>query len=251
MRKFIKRYLIIIVCALLWEVVTQWQIVPEYILPKLSNVIMSGINDMPILWMHMQVTLTETFLGLIVSIVLAVVGAFLMEKNQLVYDLFYPVIILMQTIPVIAIAPILIVWFGTGYLPKVILIVIVCVFPMIMQIYHALKKIDIAEINLLKTFGATNLQMIYFLKWKRILPDFFTSLKVSSSYAIVSAVVSEWLGGDSGIGVYIIRTRKSFAFDKMFASILLISFLTLCLVKSINFLEKKMIRYAYKGVKQK
>lgn len=243
MKTYFKKSIVIVFILILWEVVTTLNWIEQFMLPKFSQVVYALFSDFPLLFLHMQTTLFETIIGLMISVILGVGMAFLMDKWQLFYELSYPLIVLIQTIPIISIAPLLLLWFGIGYTPKIILVVIVCSFPIMLQVYHALMSIDKEQKNLLKLFCATEWQMINYLKIPSVLPTFFSSLKIATSYAVISAVVSEWLGGDTGLGVYMIRVRKSFAFDKMFATIILISVLTFMLMGCVSCIEKYCMKY--------
>jgi ABC-type nitrate/sulfonate/bicarbonate transport system permease component len=147
--------------------------------------------------------------------------------------------ILSQTIPTVAIAPLLVLWFGYEMAPKVILIVITTFFPIAVGLLNGFKSADRDSINLLRAMGAGRWQIFKIVKLPGALSQFFAGLRISASYAVVGAVISEWLGGFSGLGVYMTRVKKAFAFDMMFAVILLISLISLLLMKGVDLLQKK------------
>ena len=178
------------------------------------------------------------FIGIVLSFVLALV----MDLYQPVYDIFYPVIILTQTIPTIAIAPLLIIWLGYYMKPKVVLVVLSTFFPITIALLNGFKAVDKDNINLLRSMGANTFQMYRYLKIPTSLSYFFSGLKVSMSYSLISAVIAEWLGGYYGLGVYMTRVKKAFALDKMFAVIFFITFLSLLLMSIIDVLEKKIVK---------
>lgn len=240
---YVGSLVVFLVFLIAWESISQLKIVPEFLLPSVSSIIKAIIQDFPILMLHLQTSLIEAVIGLIISVLLALGLAFSMDASKKIYHLFYPFIIVSQTIPTVAIAPLLVLWFGYDLLPKIILITLVCFFPMTMSVLTGLQEIDVQYIRLFKTFQSNTWQMIKHLKIPFILPHFFTGLKVAVSYAIVGAIIAEWLGGNSGLGVYMTRVRKSFSFDKMFAVILLTSVLSLLLVGIIALIEKKVLHY--------
>jgi ABC-type nitrate/sulfonate/bicarbonate transport system permease component len=138
----------------------------------------------------------------------------------------------------VAIAPLLVLWFGYGLAPKVILIVLTTFFPVAVSLVAGFRSVDLDMIDLMRTMGASDLQIFWQVKLPGALDQFFSGLRISATYAIVGAVISEWLGGFSGLGVYMTRVRKSFAYDRMFAVIILISVLSLALMKAVDLLER-------------
>ena len=165
--------------------------------------------------------------------------AVLMDRFEKVYQAFYPLIVLTQTVPTVAIAPLLVLWFGYEMMPKVILIIIVTFFPITVSLLDGFRAADRDTIHLMRSMGASKMQTFWFVKFPGSLSQFFASLRISASYAVVGAVISEWLGGFNGLGVYMIMVKKAFSFDKMFAVIFLISAISLILMKLVNLLQKK------------
>ena len=162
-----------------------------------------------------------------------------MDRYDKLYKAFYPLIVITQTVPTVAIAPLLVLWFGYEMMPKVILIVIVTFFPITIGLLEGFRSADKDMMNLLRSMGAGRLQIFRYIKMPGAMSRFFASLRISASYSVVGAVISEWLGGFSGLGVYMTRVKKAFAFDKMFAVIFLISIISLILMKLVDILQKK------------
>ena len=138
-----------------------------------------------------------------------------------------------------AIAPLLVLWFGYEMTPKVILIVITTFFPITVGLQDGFRSADQDAVNLLRSMGAGRFQIFCYIKFPGALGQFFSSLRISASYAVVGAVISEWLGGFSGLGVYMTRVKKAYSFDKMFAVIFLISAISLVLMWGVELLQKK------------
>lgn len=233
-------FILIMLIILIWQGLSSFNIVAEYMLPSPISVIKAFVNDFELLMSHAKVTLMEAFVGLFVSIIISFVMAFLMDRYNLIHKSIYPLIILTQTIPSIAIAPLLVLWFGYGMLPKVILIVTTCFFPITIGLLNGFASVDKDIIRLMKSMGATPNQVFYHVKFPASLNHFFAGLRISASYAIIGAVISEWLGGFEGLGVYMIRVKKSYNFDKMFAVIFFVSIISLILMKLVDFIHKKM-----------
>ena len=207
-------------------------------LPSPIQVVQAFIKEFPTLMQHSYVTLTEAFLGLGLGILLGFVMAVLMDQFEGLYQAFYPIIVLTQTVPTVAIAPLLVLWFGYEMTPKVILIVITTFFPIAIGLLNGFRSADTDSIHLLRAMGADRWQIFRHIKLPGAMSQFFSGLRISASYAVVGAVISEWLGGFSGLGVYMTRVKQAFAFDKMFAVIFLISIISLLLMKGVDVLQK-------------
>lgn len=238
-------YLILAILGLLliWELAVRTELVPAYMLPSPSAVIKAFITDFPNLMEHSKITLTEAFLGLFFGVLLGFVAAVLMDSFEVLRKTIYPLIILTQTIPTVAIAPLLVLWLGYDMLPKIVLIVLTTFFPVAISLLDGFRSVDRDYITLLESMGASRLQIFKYLKFPGSLTQFFSALKIAVSYSIVGAVISEWLGGFSGLGVYMTRVKKSYAFDRMFAVIFLISAISLLLMSLVSVLRKRVIKW--------
>ena len=229
----------IAVILILWQTVCSVGLVDEFLLPSPVQVVKAFVEEFPLLMEHSFVTLAEALFGLVLGILLGFLVAVFMDQFEPLYKACYPLMILSQTIPTVAIAPLLVLWFGYEMAPKVILIVITTFFPIAVGLLNGFKSADRDSINLLRAMGAGRWQIFKIVKLPGALSQFFAGLRISASYAVVGAVISEWLGGFSGLGVYMTRVKKAFAFDKMFAVILLISLISLLLMKGVDLLQKK------------
>ena len=212
--------------------------IDSFMLPSPIAVVQAFIREFPTLMGHSFVTLTEAFLGLGLGVLLGFIMAVLMDQFEGLYQAFYPIIILTQTVPTVAIAPLLVLWFGYEMTPKVILIVITTFFPIAIGLLNGFRSADADSIHLLRAMGADRWQIFRYIKLPGAMSQFFAGLRISASYAVVGAVISEWLGGFNGLGVYMTRVKQAFAFDKMFAVILLISIISLLLMKGVDVLQK-------------
>ena len=188
-------------------------------LPSPVAVLTALFGDLPTILFHAKFTLLESFYGLLIGIALAFVFATMMDRFRVMDQAFYPIMIITQTIPTIAIAPILVLWMGFGLL-------------------DGYKSVDPDAIRLMKAMGASRAQIFRHVKFPGALPQFFSGLKISASYAVVGAVVSEWLGGFNGLGVYMTRVKKAYSFDKMFAVIIFIVIISLLLLLAVNIVSR-------------
>lgn len=225
----------------LWQLVCDYKLVPGYLLPSPYGILAAFIKSFSELMMHSKVTLYEAFLGLGIGIALGFILSILMDNFKTLYKILYPVLIITQTIPVIAIAPLLVVWMGYGTAPKISLVILVCFFPITIGLLDGFKNADSDAINLLKAMGAGKWQIFKHIKMPFALSGFFSSLKISVSYSIVGAVIAEWVGGNEGLGVFMLRVRRSYKIDEMFAVIFLIVIISLLLMWFVKILEKYLM----------
>ncbi|NLY08768.1 MAG: ABC transporter permease [Tissierellia bacterium] len=238
------------IILLFWQLASTRGWMPSYMLPSPMKVINAIVSDFGALLVHLQVTLTEAFVGLAIGIILGFLSAVLMDRYKPFYRALYPLIVLTQTVPTVAIAPLLVLWMGYGILPKITLIVIVTFFPIAVGLYEGFGQGDPDMIDLMRAMGANNAQIFRYIKWPSALNQFFAALKISVSYSVVGAVIAEWLGGYNGLGVYMIRVKKSFSYDKMFAVIFIISAVSLLLMSLVNVLKKYSMPWEQAKVNQ-
>lgn len=221
----------------LWELVVRVGVVPSFLLPAPSQVMAALVEDAPLLAQHAATTLAEAALGLVLGVLVGFACAMLMDRFEVVNLVLNPLITVSQTIPTVAIAPLLVLWFGYGIVPKVVLIVLTTFFPVTVSLLEGLSSVDPDMEDLMRTMNATEGQIFLRVKLPAAMEHLFSGLRISATYAIVAAVISEWLGGFSGLGVYMTRVRKSFSYDKMFAVIILTSGLSLMLMWFVDLLE--------------
>ncbi len=242
-KRLVQSYSLVVVLLLLWQWVVAVGILPDYLLPSPWQIVGAFIDDFALLMMHAKYTLITALLGTTIGLVLSFVLSILMDLSRGFRQVIYPILLLNQTIPTIAIAPLLVIWLGYGITPKVVLVVLSVFFPMTIALIDGYQSLGKDELNLFKSMKASQVQLYYHLKIPSAMSHFFTGLKVAMSYALISAVVAEWLGGYHGLGVYMTRVRKAYELDNMFAVIFFISFLTLLLIALIKLLERYVLRY--------
>lgn len=231
------------VLGLVWLLVSERELIKSYMLPSPVEVVRAFITEMPLLAQHACVTVQEALYGLIIGIAVAFVMAVIMDAVTFIRKALYPILVISQTIPTIAIAPLLVLWMGFDMAPKITLVVLTTFFPVAVSLLDGFQSADKDEINLLRSMGASPIRIFRHIKLPSATEQFFSGLKVSASYAVVGAVISEWLGGFEGLGVYMTRVRQAYAFDKMFAVIILISLLSLILMAAVALLRRAAMPY--------
>jgi len=235
---------------LAWQLLSMSGIIPPYMLPSPLRVVSAFIADFQLLMGHLVYTLMSAFAGLSIAVAAAFVLAVIMDANSFIKKSVTPLLLLTQTMPVIAIAPLLILWMGYGLAPKITLVFLTCFFPVTIGLLGAFASADNDTLRLLQSMGAKKWQLYRYVKIPQALGAFFSGLKIAASYSIIGAVIAEWLGGDAGLGVYMIRVRRSYSFDRMFAVILLVSALSLLLIKLVTIIQKAAMPWEMKNEKK-
>ena len=222
----------------IWQGVCSAGLVPGFMLPSPVAVVVALVGDFPLLLSHLWTTLAEAALGLAIGVAIGAAAAVVMDRFEIVYLALSPLLTVSQTIPTIAVAPLLVLWFGYGMLPKVLLVVLATFFPVTVALVSGFRSVDPDQIDLMRTMNASPWQIFRYVKVPAAAEQFFSGLRISATYAIVGAVISEWLGGFTGLGVYMTRVRKSFQYDRMFAVIIITSALSLALMGGVGVLER-------------
>ena len=223
---------------LFWHLLCETGLVLEFMLPSPIDVFTAFVKEFPLLLEHAKITLIEAFWGLVIGVSIAFIIATLMDQFTIIHKAIYPIIVITQTIPTVAIAPLLVLWMGFEMAPKIALVALTTFFPVTIGLLDGYSSSDKQATELLRSMGANKRQIFFNLKLPSSLSHFFSGLRVSASYAVVGAVVSEWLGGFEGLGVYMTRVRKAYAFDKMFAVIVFITIVSLLLMFMVSNLRK-------------
>lgn len=230
--------------VLLWEMACRGLGVPNFILPPPSRVLAALWTwREPLLREHLPVTLTEAVVGLLVSIVLGVSLAAVMRRWPLADRAVYPLLIASQTIPVIAISPVFLFWFGYSLTQRVAVVVLITFFPVAVATADGLRSADRDLLEWLRAAGASRWRVLWMAEVPAALPGFFTGCKMAAVFSVVGAVIGEWLGGQAGLGVYGRRAANNLKSPELFASVLLLSLLGIALFLTVTWLERRVLRY--------
>lgn len=230
----------------IWEAAVRLFGISSYVLPAPSKIIAAVITDFSNLWMHSMVTLQEAVLGLVIAAILAVVIAVIMDLSRTVYHSVFPYLVVTQTVPVMVLGPLFTIWFGFGMLPKVLIVILMCFFPIVISLSEALRNVDKNQMNLLRSFGANKFQQYLYVKLPAAAAALVSGLKVSATYCIGGAIVGEWLSASAGLGYYMIRLKNGFMMDKVFACVLAIIFWSLILNLAVTLMEQVIFPYTRK-----
>ena len=218
----------------LWQVIVSIFRVPGYLLPSPTATIRAIANDAALLGRHAATTIIETLAGLGIALVLGVAVALAMHRSRILRDLTYPHLVLSQAVPLIAIAPMILIWFGLGSLSKILVVAFVCFFPLTVNTFEGFRAVDPAYAELLETLNATWLDRYRHLFVPATLPGILAGAKIAATYSVLGAIVGEWLGGSLGLGVYMTRAQQSFRTDRLFGAILIVMLLSFALFKTVD-----------------
>ena len=235
--KFILPAATLLLILLVWEFLVKIANIPLYVLPAPSKVLVTLYSELPTLWNHSIVTFTETVAGLLIAVALALILAILMDAFGLFKSAIYPLLVASQTIPVIVLAPLFIIYLGFGIAPKILTVTLMCFFPIAVSFADGMNQLDANQVNLVRSFGANRLQVYLLVKIPAAAPSLFSGLKVAATYSITGAVVGEWLSSESGLGYYLLRVKNGFMLDKVFACIIAIVLLSLMMNLFVKLLE--------------
>lgn len=212
-----------------WEAIVQIRNIPLYLLPAPSQVIAALLQQSAVMVPHALVSLAEALFGMVIATALAALLAMAMDAWPLFRQAVYPVMVVSQSVPIIVLAPLFIIYFGFGLTPKVITVVLMCFFPIAVSLADGLGQVPEKMVDLLRTMGASRLDIYRLIKLPAAAPAFFSGLRVAATYSIMGAVVGEWLGGSAGLGFYMLRVKNSYMLDRVFAVVALIVLLSLLL----------------------
>jgi len=219
---------------ILWEILSQTMQFPAYILPAPSVIGRSLLTNASLLIHHTGATLTAVAGGLALAISTALLLALAMDRWKPLKQALYPVLVVSQAVPIFALAPLMMIWFGVGLLPKVLIVALVCFFPLAVNLVEGLSQVDSEAIDLMKIMQADNLMIMKSVQLPTAMPYFFSGLKIAATYSVLGAIIGEWLGARAGLGIYMLRAMNSFRTGDVFASIVVIIVLSLILFKAVE-----------------
>ncbi|MDA1004198.1 MAG: ABC transporter permease [Chloroflexi bacterium] len=225
---------LLVALVVLWELTVRTLAVPSYLLPAPSRVWAAFLHTRGALPAHIRTTLAEAVIGLAVAAVAGAALAAVIASVGLVRRVLYPVLVLTQNIPLVVLAPLLVVWFGFGILPKVIVVALIGFFPIVVSTVDGLRGADREIVDLVRSMGGSRLQVLTTVRIPSAIPAFFAGLKVGAAYAVIGAVIGEWVGASSGLGLYITRSQASFRTDQVFVAIAVVSTLSIALFGAVQ-----------------
>lgn len=227
----------------LWYAVILIFDVKEYIAPTPHQVLRVVIDQSDLLLLNAIPTVQECLLGFLLGNSLAVVVAVVFVHSKLAERMYYPIAVLFNTVPIIAISPILVLIFGLGMAPKIIIAAIICFFPTLVNMIRGFKSVSPNELELMRILSANRREVFFKLRVRRSLPFLFAALRIASTTSVIGAIVGEWIGANLGLGVLIIQATFNYRSGLLYAAILASSLLAITLFTIVVILEKRFLHW--------
>ena len=232
-----------------WELAARWDLISnalniqDFLVPAPSDIAQSLWRDRSLLADDSWVTLREVLLGFLCALAAGLAFAVILHLSETLRRAFYPLLVASQTIPPVAIAPILVVWFGFGLGPKVLLIALVCFFPVTVNTLDGLRSVDPQLITMMRTLGAGRRQILGRVELPSALPFIFSGTKIAIAVAVIGAVFAEWAGASSGLGHQILIASSNLLTARMFAAITLLSVMAILLFALVSVIERRVVTW--------
>jgi ABC-type nitrate/sulfonate/bicarbonate transport system permease component len=237
--------LILIGAAVLaWETYVRLADLDPITLPSPSRVLTALWDFREAAVSHLVPTLVEASVGCALSVALAIGAAIALDRWSVVRRAVEPLLVTSQTIPIVAIAPLFVIWFGFGLLPKVLIVVLVTFFPVTVALLDGFGRVDPEAMDLLRSIGATTRQTFRWLRWPAALPALFTGLRISVVYAVIGAIFGEYVGATEGLGIWMRLSQNTFRTDLVFGAILLTAIVSVGLYLGVGVLERVVVPWS-------
>ena len=253
-RTYLAPAAVILILLGAWELAASWDWISnalnieDFLVPAPSDIATSLWRDRSVLADDSWVTLREVLLGFLCALAAGLLFAVVLHLSDTLRRAFYPLLIASQTIPPVAIAPILIVWFGFGLGPKVLLIALVCFFPVTVNTLDGLRSVDPQVITMMRTLGASRRQILTRVELPSALPFFFSGTKIAIAVAVIAALFAEWSGAGSGLGHQVLISSSQLLTARMFAAITLLGVMAILLFGVVALIERRVITWDTRGV---
>ena len=229
--------------VLAWQFALPLAGVPGYIVPTPSAILTVFVRNWPLLASNFWPTFVEAFAGFLIGNVAAILLAIIFVHSRVLQAAYFPVVLFFNTIPILALSPIIILIFGIGMTPKIVIAAIICFFPTLINMIRGLESPTHNEHELFHVLSSTQWEIFWRLRLPRSLPLLFSSLRIASATAVIGAIVGEWIGSDKGLGALIIQATFNYQSDRLYAAIVMSSSLSILLFLIVVALERRIIRY--------
>jgi ABC-type nitrate/sulfonate/bicarbonate transport system permease component len=246
MKRWLPPVAVIVVLLAAWQLAARWDLIADalsiepFLVPAPSDVAESLWNDRELLADDAWVTIQEVLAGFALALVVGFAFAVALHRSDLLRRAFYPLLMASQTIPVIAIAPILVVWLGFGIGPKLVVIALVCFFPITVNTLDGLRSVDPELGRMMRTLDATRGRILWAVEVPSALPFLFSGAKIAAVISVIGAVFGEWVGADSGLGHLILVAQGQVQTARVFAAVVVLSAIALALFGLVSLVERRV-----------
>jgi ABC-type nitrate/sulfonate/bicarbonate transport system permease component len=230
---------------LAWQLYASRPDADQQILPTPVAVWNALVAQHEVLWGHTLVTLYETAVGFTAALVAGVVFAAVIDFSPWLRRAIYPLLVVSQTVPIITLAPLLVLWFGFGVLSKAIVITLVCFFPITVALADGLRGADPELIRLYRTFDADRWRVFRSVKLPGALPSLFSGIRIAVAYSVIGAIFGEYVGAEAGLGFYMLQKAHGFATAAVLAAIVVTALLSLALFGLVALIERLALPWYY------
>jgi NitT/TauT family transport system permease protein len=227
-----------------WEVLCIAFHVKDIVLPRPSQIIVVLVEKMPAIWPHAMQTLYTTMVGFALGIIIGVFIGVVIGSSRLAYDVAYPLLVGFSSIPKVAVVPIFVLWFGAGTVPAVLTAMILCVFPIVVNVATGLATTEPELEDVMRALKASKVDILFNVGLPRTMPYFFASLKVAVTQAFVGTVIAETVASNRGIGNLMMIASSSFDVPLVFAGLLILAVLGVALYVIFSFIEMRVTGWA-------
>jgi len=231
--------------VLLWQWYASQPDIDAQILPTPLAVWGVLVGQRDILWQHMLVTLQETLIGFALALAAGVAFGTLIDFSPWLRRAIYPLLVASQTIPIITLAPLLVLWFGFGLVSKSIVVLLVCFFPIVVALADGLRSADPELIRLFRAFGAGPVRIFWSVRLPGALPSLFSGVRIAIAYSVIGAIFGEYVGASAGLGFYMQLKQHSFATAGVLAAIVVTALLSIALFASVAIAERLALPWYY------
>ena len=224
-----------------WELSVRVFVIPAWILPAPSEIGRTALQWAPELALNSLVTLRETMVGFLLAIALSLPLAVLIALNATARRLLYPILLGLQSVPKVAVAPLIILWLGLSEWPKIVIVGLVCFFPILVNLIAGLEAAPRTMLDLMRSLGASQHMIFRRLRIPVALPHFFTGCKVAVTFAVIGSVIGEFVAAQEGLGYLILISTSQSQTPLAFAAIALLTLLSIALFHGIEWIERRVV----------
>jgi NitT/TauT family transport system permease protein len=230
--------------VLLWEVLVRHFHVPGWLLPAPSAIAQAMVEWRADLALHTAMTLYETLIGFALAIAISIPLAVIIVYSPLLQNTIYPILLAMQSTPKVAIAPLLALWIGFGAAPKIIVVFLVCFFPIIVATASGLSAVPASLIDLIRSLSASPIQTFIKIRFPTAMPHIFVGLKIAITFAVVGAVIGEFVGSENGLGYLILISTSQSRTPLAFGALVLLTVMSIVLYYGVALAERVVVPWA-------
>ncbi|SMD00072.1 ABC transporter permease [Rhizobium sp. RU36D] len=230
-------------CIVLWQAVVTIFAVPTFMAPAPLDVLGAFRDNAGVLWINLLPTLMEALAGFFFGNLAAILLAVWFVHNDNAEKAFYPLAVFIKSIPIIALAPILVLIFGNGVAPKIIIAGLICFFPTLVNMVQGLRSASPAMLDLMRVLSASKMEILWKVRLPASMPFLFAALRIAATSCVMGAIVAEWIGSSFGLGALIIEATYNFRSPLLYATVVIAAALAVALFSIVSIAEKKIVRW--------